>query len=540
MNRFQIFLSRRSTGILFTIISIFASNCWQQILPNFDVDNSFCIAAAKNISEGHGYSIEMADPGDLSKSYFQPLNKWPPGHSWLLFLIHKIFHTDWVNTTYILNALGLTILVLLFRKLLFQLEFPSWIVHCAILFFGFFEYTFHFSNNTDLLALVFYLAGLSVLLTFVKSTGNTGMMVLTAGFLLGSTAYMKYLYIPLAFLPFVSLLAYGQLTRQKIFLFAALKGLLSISLIIFSLLLFQYLNSGNSVYINPSKTGFFPEQLLWLGPVVPASFINLNFINMQLSIYSSIPYEKLNNFWSLINVICIGWLFFTAYKIFRDKISRRPDYRSFYAIHAVVFAICLFGFLSVLSVLKYKKYPDSFSLWVYVGEIRYYAVLTVLLTQFALLIFIHPEYFFKHTRRPVFQWILILILLEEVTHGIYFNSKQILVKKSYSLRQEHDAIFLKTKTFINRLSEKNEPIVFSSNAQEIANAAALEGIPVMYDPGTLRPPVPSSRSITLIIAVDKRVPGQDIPLLQGGTVRPDYEFKSVSYYIVNVPKSTGF
>jgi hypothetical protein len=163
MNRFQIFLSRRSTGILFTIISIFASNCWQQILPNFDVDNSFCIAAAKNISEGHGYSIEMADAGDLSKSYFQPLNKWPPGHSWLLYLIHKLLLTDWVHTTYVLNALSLTILVLLFRKLLFQLEFPSWIIHCAILFFGFFEYTFHFSNNTDLLALVFYLAGLSVL-----------------------------------------------------------------------------------------------------------------------------------------------------------------------------------------------------------------------------------------------------------------------------------------------------------------------------------------------------------------------------------------
>jgi hypothetical protein len=117
-------------------------------------------------------------------------------------------------------------------------------------------------------------------------------MVLTAGFLLGSTAYMKYLYIPLAFIPFVSLLVYGQLTRQKIFLFAALKGLLFVFLIIFSLLLFQYLNSGNSVYINPSKTGFFPEQLLWLGPVVPASFLNLNFINMQLSIYSNIRYEN--------------------------------------------------------------------------------------------------------------------------------------------------------------------------------------------------------------------------------------------------------
>ena len=57
MRRIQIVLSKRGTGILFTLIAVLAINSWQQLLRNFDNDNAFSLAAAKNISEGHGYTI---------------------------------------------------------------------------------------------------------------------------------------------------------------------------------------------------------------------------------------------------------------------------------------------------------------------------------------------------------------------------------------------------------------------------------------------------------------------------------------------------
>ncbi|HEX3767193.1 MAG TPA: hypothetical protein VHT72_02410, partial [Puia sp.] len=75
MRRIQIVLSGRGTGILFTLISVIAINAWQQVIGNFDYDNSFTIAAAKNISEGHGYSIQTASSEDLSQFYYDPLNR---------------------------------------------------------------------------------------------------------------------------------------------------------------------------------------------------------------------------------------------------------------------------------------------------------------------------------------------------------------------------------------------------------------------------------------------------------------------------------
>jgi hypothetical protein len=418
------------------------------------------------------------------------------------------------------------------------LEFPLWLVNPAVLFFGFFEYKFHFSNNSDITALLLYLTGLSVSLNLIKSGKSILKKTVIIGFLLGSTAFIKYLYIPLAFVPIISIWIYGYLINKREFRTAALKSFLFTFFIILSLLVFQYLNSGNSVYINPSETGFFPAQLLWLAPVVPSSFVNLNFINMQFSIRGLIPYETLNIFWSVVNLGCLGWLSCVAFKICREKILRSPDYRSFYAIHAILLTITLIGFLSVLSVIKGKKYPDSFETWVYLGELRYYLILSVLLLQFGLLVCIRPEYFFNVRRAFLLPWIFIFLLIEEAGHGIYFQIKQIVLKNSYGLRQQHDRIFFETSTLVKKLS-KNASLVFTSNAQELANSAALQGVPILYDPGHLKIPVESSRTVTLIIAVDSRVPGQDIPILQMRLARPDLILNTVKFYILEIPKNTG-
>jgi hypothetical protein len=540
MNRIQFFLSLRWIGILFTILSIIASNSWQQILKNFDVDNTYCIAAAKNISEGHGYSIKMASDVDYSKFYYKPLERWPPGHSWLLCLIHKIFSKDWILTTYMLNALGLTVLVLLFRKMLFQLEFPVWIINPTVLFFGFFEFTFHYSNNSDLLGLVFYLAGISVLLSFVKSGKNILGMIFLAGFLLGSSAYMKFLYVPLAFVPFFSLLIYGYFINRKDLRSAALKGLISLFLIVLSLLLFQFLNSGKPLFINPSKTGFFPFQLLELAPVIPASLLNLNFTDIQISIYSPFRYESMKIFWSVVNIVCITWLFYACYKLWRRKILMIRDFRSFYFIHVILFTLSLFGYLSLLTLTKNKTYSDTYFSWVYAGEIRYYAVFSIFLIQFVIYIFQRPEFFFNKTGKRIFRWLIIFIMMEEIGHGTYYCIKQVVINKEYGSRVGADQIYFKTMAISASESAQTRNVVFCSNAQKISNMAAIEGLPVIYELGKLRSPLPASQPLTLIIAIDKNVPDPVVPLFLSHIPNPDYVIDSVKFYIVNIPKSPGY
>src|SRR5579862_2305503 len=134
-------LALRQIGFVCTVFSIVAINGIQLSIPNLGWDNSFSIAAAKNISERHGFTIKMASAQDISKTYYEPLVKWPPGYSILLVLVHAIGLSDWIGSAFLLNAAGLVLLVLLFKKMLVQLEYPLWIIHPAVLYFGF---IFHF------------------------------------------------------------------------------------------------------------------------------------------------------------------------------------------------------------------------------------------------------------------------------------------------------------------------------------------------------------------------------------------------------------
>jgi hypothetical protein len=540
MNRIKIFLSRRGTGILFTLISVTAINCWQQILRNFDNDNAFSIAAAKNISEGHGYSIKTASSADFSKFYYDPLNRWPPGYSWLLVIMHKLFNTDWIHTSFILNAVGLTALVIIFRKMLLQLEYPEWIVNMTVLYFGFLLHPFHYFYYADIFGFLFFLSGLSVLIKGIKSEKNIVSLSILAAFLLGCSDYMKYLYIPLSPLPIISFYFYGYSVKRKDFKTAAAKALVLLVFIIFSLLLFQYFNSGSALYINPSKTGFFPDQLYWIAPVIPYGLVNMLFLNMQLSIVLHVSFIFLHAFWQIVYLFCMGWLAYTGYKLFRLRIPGIRDFRNFYLIQAVLFSVILFSYLLVLSVTKSKHYPDTYFEWVYGQELRYYSVFIVFLIQFIALIFLKQKYLLGKTARLIFRCLVGFILFIEITHGAYYCIKAIAVEKKYGVSVSADQFLYKSMELTKNNLTRNKNLVICSNNSTIANMCSLENAPVFYDLGKLKKPVIHSLPVTLLVAVDTTVPGTFVPMLSHPGVKPDYIFRNVSYYFVNLPKTENF
>ena len=536
MRRIQIVLSRRGTGFLFTLISIIAINAWQQLLRNFDNDNAFSIAAAKNLSEAHGYTIKTASAEDLSKYYYDPVNRWPPGYSWLLVVTHWIFKTDWIHASYILNAIGLTFLVLIFRKMLIQLEYPAWIVHVAVLYFGFLLHPFHYSYYADIFGLLFFLLGLSMLLGALKADRPTGIISILSACFLGLSAYMKFLYMPLCFLPFVSLFIYGYSSKKKNLQSVAIKGFAFLVLIIGSLLIFQFVNSGQSLYINPSKTGFFPDQLLSMSAVIPSGLINMLFLNMQLSTILHTAYHSLTVFWQIINVGCIIWLIYISYKLFRHRIFRKMDYRTFYAIQACLFTIVLYSYLIVLTVIKNKHYKDTYFEWVYVQELRYYSVFIVFILQFVLMILLKPEYFFNKTGKFIFRAVIGFIFIIEITHGTYYFIKKIAAEKQFGVRVGADQFLFKSMEITRKERGTDKNLVICSNNYTIANMCSLENVPVFYELDKLNKGVATSEPIKLLIAVDTTVPGISVPLLSDPVVKPDLIFRNVSYYIVNLPK----
>lgn len=537
MRRIQIILSKRGTGFLFTLISVIAINAWQQVLGNFDFDNSFTIAAAKNISEGHGYSIQTASAEDLSQFYYDPLNRWPPGYSWLLVGAHWLFNTDWIHASYILNAIGLSLLVLVVRKLLLQLGFPTWIVNVAVLFYGFQYHPFHFSYFADIFGLLFFLLGLVFMIKGIRTDQHIGIFSIVSAFFIGGSAYMKYLYIPLALVPPFSLFIYGYLLRSRILRSAAIKSLICTFLMIGSVLLFQFYNSGHSIYINPSKTGFYPGQLVRIAPVIPLGLLNLTFINVQLNRLLHISFENLNIFWKLINLICIGWLAQISYKLVRKKNFGAGDFKGFYSINALMFTLVLFAILLILSVVKNKHYTDTFFEWVYGQELRYYCVFTIFILQFVIFLFLRQDEFFNKTGKIIFRTIIAFILLVEITHGTYFCVKKIFIEKAYGMAIESDQYLFKSMQLTDMEMKNNKNLVICSNNYAIANMCSLGNVPIYCELEKLKKPLHNSLPVRLLIAADTTVPGISVPLLSDPVVKPDLVYKNVSYYFINLPKS---
>jgi hypothetical protein len=538
MNRLQSILSRRSTGILFTLNSIVAINCWQLIQPGFDYDNTYSIAAAKSLSEGHGYSIKMASPDDLSKSSYQPINLFPPGYSLLLVVIQKLFNTPWIVSMYILNAIGLTGLVLLFRKLLFQLDFPAWIVHPAVLYFGFINQAFHNSNNTDLFALVFYLLGLSVMLEGVKSGINTKLKMVLAALAFGFTAYLKYLYIPLSVVPFLSLFIYGYGVKEKQLQSAAGKGFVVLTLMLISLMAFLYSISGQAMYMNPSATGFFPRQLIWLAPVIPASFLNFAFLFIQVENLTHIDFPRLMRFLSVINIGCIMILGYMVFRLYQAGRFKGKNFRTFYAIHALLFTITLFGLLSILTLIKSAHYLNIYAFWVYNMELRYYVVFSVLIIQFALFLILKSRASLKHTPKIFFYSLILFIFVEETVHGAYYCFKQMVVTKNYGFRQLNNRPYFSVMAMTKSASAGKENSIFCSNSRDFANLCSLDVITVYYDIEKLNNTILCSKPMRLIILINTRLPGNSVPILVNKGIKPYGTVKkNIYYYILDIPKS---
>ena len=87
-------LSSPVASVVAFIIAVIALNTWQLVLPNFHFDNSFGVAAARNVAEGHGYVTHQVTPADLSQVIYEPINKWPPGYSWLVAAIMPLVKND--------------------------------------------------------------------------------------------------------------------------------------------------------------------------------------------------------------------------------------------------------------------------------------------------------------------------------------------------------------------------------------------------------------------------------------------------------------
>jgi hypothetical protein len=201
-----------------------------------------------------------------------------------------------------------------------------------------------------------------------------------------------------------------------------------------------------------------------------------------------------------------------------------------------MYTVVLFGYLIVLTVVKNKHYNDTFFDWVYVQELRYYSVFIVFILQFVIWLYLKQKYFFNRTGKLIFRSFIAFILTIEIAHGSYYCIKKIAIEKEYGVRVDADQFIFKSMDITKKERVTSKNLVVCSNNYAIANMCSLENVPVFYDLDKLNKKILTSQHVKLLIASDTTMPNISVPLLLDPVVKPDFIFRNVSYYIVDLPK----
>jgi hypothetical protein len=292
----------------------------------------------------------------------------------------------------------------------------------------------------------------------------------------------------------------------------------------------------------PSETGFFPEQLLHMAPLVPDSFINTFFYSLQISKYFSIPLEITDRVWAVLNIVCLLWMFFIIRNIYQKGYLHVENGKSFYMILAICISAVIYITLAILTVGINKHYSDM--TWVYIQEIRYFAPVCFLLQQFAVCLFLKPRIFFKKTGAVIIRIVLVLIMVGEVFHGTYFMMKQIFINREYGQHVKTGLPYLRAIQLTKREVLRGNTVIVCSKNLIYTNICSISGSSSINDLQALNEKMRASKPISIITIINQN----ELPVIQDFVSKTNtkleyltkYEGGTLLYFITNYPKTINY
>ncbi|HRG93236.1 MAG TPA: hypothetical protein PLZ10_09820, partial [Chitinophagaceae bacterium] len=112
-------------------------------------DTSFQVIATQHFTNGHGISTAVSRISDLGSPVYIPLVNWPPGYSFLLAPFYLLCGKEYLPACMILEMLSAISIILLCRKILWQLGSPVAVINLFTLLTTFFIYYFYYTGSTD-------------------------------------------------------------------------------------------------------------------------------------------------------------------------------------------------------------------------------------------------------------------------------------------------------------------------------------------------------------------------------------------------------
>ena len=536
-------LSSTAANVAAFVIAVVALNTWQLILPNFHFDNSFSVTAAMNVANGHGYVTSQVLPSDLSQIIYEPINKWPPGYSWLVAGAMPLVNNDVIDAVYLVNGISICLFLLGIYFTLTALNFPRLAVNGFMLFAGFFPYAFLGAWFADLVAVAFFTLGIGLIMQAHATKRHIVIKAAMAAALCSYCIFLKYLYLPVAILPLVVWGWYALRTRQRKQFTAAFTGAIITMTAAMLLLLYQSRHSGQPVYVNPTGRGFFPSHLLEIGAVIPASLIDQDFMTVQLSRLLRISYPTTELLLRIVNYVMMLCLFYWIFKWWKSggsgsteegRIGRGRWNRNLYAYMVLIVSMATAGLLAFMS-LTFAPYQGEFTtFWTYLEELRYYAIVIVFVQQWVFWYFIvnRPKssgWIYKTLRA-----ILIVIVFTGILHSAYYLYKQAVIKREVGIAKVNEQTDIAALNVVKQLKKQYPDLVICSNNHELVNIASLANVPVMYEFEALNDPLKTSRPVTMLAILRDDFSHRFTPFFERyKPVKVDHRY-NFSFYLAHI------
>jgi hypothetical protein len=527
-------LSTKTATALILLIATLGRLIQVLFFFNIGVDRSFQFQATDSLLKGHGVALAEVLASDLSTTVYVPLIKWPPGYTVLVAPFYALFGQYYVPAGIVLDMIFAIVLILFSRKVLHELDVATWLINIYTLVAGFFIYEFYFYSSSDAIVTALFIVTLYYTLRFLKGALSWQKASLTLGVLLLVLASFKYSFIPALFVIPLFLLVKGwanqNLEERKVGMYA----LLIVAVGLASILLYQKSISGSAAYVTDAISGFFPENLVAVFPLLSEAFIKPHTLTQLFRIGSGIAQPGLIIL-QVAHLLLWAVAIVFAIRMIRNKgFSKLSPLDSFlYLAFFVSLAISL-----LLTVLSLRIAKDTEN-WTFIQEGRYYGVASVFVHLAFFVLYQHAKHKFTSFLNVLF-YALFSLLFVEGCRGVFFtfNRVRYFGKEEYSWQYE------------DRLQKYADGIIQKAREQYNIRKVAVTGssyyynhrihlyshVPMMHDAAALNIPssLRSKEPVILVVMIHERHMEKFQPFLSKEGNLAIGNFDGHSFYTVYV------
>jgi hypothetical protein len=471
-------LSTPAASIAIIVIAVAARIFLQIHFLNTDNDKSFQLQAAKNFIEGNGVTLNRIGNDDLSIATYEPLTMWPPGYSIAVSPFAFISKNNLVLASILLDIITCIAFVLIARRLFQLFNLPPWYLNIYTLLTGFFLYKYCTASSSDFLTLTIFLIALYSGLMYFQANRLSFWQAFLFCVLLSFCPALRYQYLGITMaIPFCFLLI-GWLNKDNLQIRKGAISVIITFLLTVIMIIVQYRNSGNSVYLPKGEIAITINKLIELHPFLFSSVINLDVLTPAINHITGISVQSIYFILAALHLMLLLFLVAITIRLLFKK--RMLDYISTnrYLFTAAVTSIVSAGTIIILSVF-YLPYTDGVKgVWTYIMEPRYFAI-PVFFTQQAVFYF---AYKYRNYLQKYFV-LLVSICLLTLLHDIYYTIKIPFTAKGILKYPESPGLIKYTNHCIDSLEMNNQfsnGVVIARPAFAGSHAGFYKNIPALY------------------------------------------------------------